>query len=81
MRNFHFAGLIIILIAVSITMASSHLMNKTKTIQNLNDRGSKGFAVVELFTSEGCSSCPPADKAMAELLAKNNPNIFIWPIM
>jgi hypothetical protein len=75
--NYKILSFTILIVATTAIIACFGFDKKSKEKKQNTNMVAKGFAVVELFTSEGCSSCPPADEAVAELLAKNSPEVFI----
>ena len=64
----------IIVFSVSLVTISFSTRSLNKSIAKEQD----GFALVELFTSEGCSSCPPADALLEEVQKKySDKNVLV----
>ena len=74
LRRAAFMALSVIIIFSALALINTE--NARISAQQRIGMPGQNFVIMELFTSQGCSSCPPADALLAEYASAHNDNII-----
>lgn len=70
-----------LLLGVALAVAAAWLANAVPTAVRADASGTSAApTVVELFTSQGCSSCPPADALLYDLAGRDDVVAISWHV-
>jgi hypothetical protein len=76
LQRISFTGFSVVLIFSTLALIASENGKIRSATKNISHNPAKGIVILELFTSQGCSSCPPADALLAEYANAHDENII-----